>query len=65
MLSEFNCNEVWSHILLIKKQPGDKITIFMGVPTMYAKLIDEFDNLFQSNRRQCEFIKTILSQKVR
>ncbi|KAK6618703.1 hypothetical protein RUM43_013094 [Polyplax serrata] len=65
MLPEFNCNEVWTHLLLIKKQPGDKITIFMGVPTMYAKLIDEFDNLFQPNRRQCEFIKTILSQKVR
>lgn len=65
MLPEFNCNDVWSNLLLIKKAPGDKITIFTGVPTMYTKLIEEYDNLFQNNKRQCEFIKTVLSQKVR
>lgn len=65
MLPEFNCSEVWSNLLVIKKQGGDKITIFMGVPTMYSKLIDEYDSLFLQNKKQCEFIKTTLSQKVR
>lgn len=61
---EFKANEVWSYLLGIKKV-HKKINVFMGVPTMYSKLIKEYDELFASNKRQTEFIKNTLSQKIR
>lgn len=64
MLPEFKANEVWSYLLGIKKIPK-RINVFMGVPTMYSKLIQEYDELFKSNKRQAEFIKNTLSQKMR
>lgn len=65
MLPEFTPNEVWSNLLAVKKSASERISVFMGVPTMYVKLIDEYDALFADNKRQVEFIRTHLSQKIR
>lgn len=64
MLPEFKANEVWLYLLGIKKV-HKRINIFMGVPTMYSKLIQEYDELFASNKRQAEFIKNTMTQKMR
>ncbi|KAL0277305.1 UNVERIFIED_CONTAM: hypothetical protein PYX00_004643 [Menopon gallinae] len=65
MLPEFVTNDVWSNLLAVKKSASERVSVFMGVPTMYVKLIEEYDELFAANKRQVEFIRTVLSQKVR
>ncbi|KAG8231509.1 hypothetical protein J437_LFUL011547 [Ladona fulva] len=43
----------------------DRINIFMAVPTIYAKLIEEYDKVFSKNSRMKEYIKNVCLQKIR
>lgn len=65
MLPEWSATEAWSHLLAIKKAPEDRVNVFMGVPTMYSKLVKEYDELFADNKRQVDFIRSVMSQKIR
>ncbi|XP_060530056.1 malonate--CoA ligase ACSF3, mitochondrial-like [Cylas formicarius] len=66
MLKKFNANTVWSYLLGVSARPEDRrISLFMGVPTMYFKLIDEYERVFQSDAKMAEYIKNTLRSKIR
>lgn len=65
MLPKFDSNAVWSHLLAINTSTTDRISVFMGVPTMYAMLIEEYEKIFMKNARVVEYIKTTLKNKIR
>lgn len=70
MLTKFNSNAVWSYFLGVNVgkvvgQDDRKISVFMGVPTMYAKLIEEYDTVFSSDKKMCDHIKNTLKGKFR
>jgi len=65
MLPKWSASEAWSYLLAIKKAPEDRVNIFMGVPTMYSKLIEEYDTLFAESKKQADFIRAVLTQKIR
>ncbi|VEN42059.1 unnamed protein product [Callosobruchus maculatus] len=59
MMPRFSPDVVWDHLLGNK---GQKITVFMAVPTIYSKLIDEFEKTYKSNK---EYIRSYLKNNVR
>lgn len=65
MLPKFETEKVWSYLLNINMPQKDRITIFMGVPTIYNYLIQEYDKLFSKNSQMSEFIKTHCKSKIR
>lgn len=66
MLQKFNANTVWSYLLGVSPVPDDrKITIYMAVPTIYSKLIDEYRRVFKDNPKMVEHIKNTLKNKIR
>ncbi|XP_076343784.1 acyl-CoA synthetase family member 3 isoform X2 [Tachypleus tridentatus] len=67
MLPKFNPSEIWKHIV-DAEESEPRVNIFMGVPTMYVKLIEEYDSKFcqaGTFSRTREFIKAVCIQKVR
>lgn len=60
MLPKFSAKDVWSHFL--GSHESDKISVFMAVPTIYAKLIEEFENSLSTRQ---EAVKTELQKYVR
>ncbi|XP_050295892.1 malonate--CoA ligase ACSF3, mitochondrial-like isoform X2 [Anthonomus grandis grandis] len=66
MLNRFHANTVWSYLLGVNARPDDRrITVFMGVPTMYSKLIQEYERVFKKDPKMAEYIKNTLKTKVR
>lgn len=65
MLPKFDTSAVWSQFLALNATAGERINVFTGVPTMYAKLIEEYDKMFGSNERMKEYIHSVCSQKIR
>lgn len=66
MLKKFNANTVWSFLLGITAQPDDRKTnVYMGVPTIYYKLVDEYHKVFKDDPKMVEHIKNTLKNKVR
>lgn len=65
MLPKFDSTAVWSHLLGINL-PGDKrVSVFMAVPTVYSKLIEEYDKVFGADARMQDYIKATLKSRVR
>lgn len=56
---------VWSYLLGINASSDQKVTVFMGVPTIYTKLIEEYKKVFSNDSKMCEYIKNTLKAKVR
>lgn len=65
MLPNFNSSDVWSHLLGVKTPDNKKISLFMAVPTIYAKLIQEYETVFEKDEKMRDYIKTYLTSKVR
>lgn len=66
MLPKFDANSVWSHLLGINPKFSDKkINVFMGVPTMYMKLIEEYDRVFSQDSKMKDYIRNTLKSRVR
>ncbi|XP_025421280.1 acyl-CoA synthetase family member 3, mitochondrial isoform X2 [Sipha flava] len=65
MLPKFNAADVWTWILAIEQYYGYRVNMFMGVPTMYVKLIENYENVFEKNDRMVEYVKAVCSQKIR
>lgn len=65
MLPKFDTEKVWSYLLNINMPQKDRVTVFMGVPTIYNYLIQEYDKLFSKNSQMSEYIKTHCSSKIR
>ncbi|XP_044283762.1 malonate--CoA ligase ACSF3, mitochondrial isoform X6 [Varanus komodoensis] len=61
MLPEFNAEAVWQKFLSLQ---APRISVFMAVPTIYAKLIEHYDRHF-SQPHVRDFIRAVCQQKIR
>uniref|UniRef100_A0A1B6FIG5 AMP-dependent synthetase/ligase domain-containing protein n=1 Tax=Cuerna arida TaxID=1464854 RepID=A0A1B6FIG5_9HEMI len=59
----FNPKEVWNEFLSGQEGTSDRVSIFMGVPTMYINLLNEYDQSLTKNERMVEYVKATCSQK--
>ncbi|XP_044729526.1 malonate--CoA ligase ACSF3, mitochondrial [Chrysoperla carnea] len=65
MLPKFEVNSVWSNLLGINVRPEDRVNIYMGVPTIYTKLLQEYDKIFRTNTKMAEYVLQTLKQRIR
>lgn len=65
MLPKFKAADVWTWLLAIEQYYGYRVNMFMGVPTMYVKLIEHYEKTFENNGRMEEYVKAVCSQKIR
>lgn len=64
MLPKFEAKKVWNHLLAVKTGTFKRITVFTGVPTMYVKLIEEYEKSLNSERI-INYVKATCSQNIR
>jgi malonyl-CoA/methylmalonyl-CoA synthetase len=65
MLPKFETQNVWSHLLNINLPQKNQVSVFMGVPTMYSYLIQEYDKLFRRKPEMTEYILKHCTTNVR
>lgn len=65
MLPKFETESVWSYLLNINMPQKDRVSLFMGVPTIYNYLIQDYDKLFSKNNQMKDYIKTHCKNKIR
>ncbi|XP_015122402.1 acyl-CoA synthetase family member 3, mitochondrial [Diachasma alloeum] len=65
MLPKFETSNVWTHLLGINLQNSERCNMFMAVPTIYMKLIQEYEQLFSKNAKMKEYVQTVCSTKIR
>lgn len=65
MLPKFNAVDVWTWLLAVEQYYGYRVNMFMGVPTMYVKLIENYEKTYEKNDRMVEYVKAVCSQKIR
>lgn len=65
MHSSFNAMEIWNEILARHEDNAERVSVFMGVPTMYINLLNEYDRSLTKNERMVEYVKATCSQKIR
>jgi malonyl-CoA/methylmalonyl-CoA synthetase len=65
MLPKFETARVWSYLLAINMPASERVNVFMAVPTIFMKLVEEYDRIFTKNARMQEYIRTVCTQKVR
>lgn len=65
MLPKFESDNVWSYLLNINMPQKDRVTVYMGIPTSYNYLIQEYDKLFSKSSQMTEYIKTHCQNKIR
>lgn len=65
MLPKFDSDNVWTYLLNVNLPQKDRVTCYMGVPTSYHYLIQEYDKLFSKSSQMTEYIKTHCQNKIR
>ncbi|KAK8720176.1 hypothetical protein OTU49_013531 [Cherax quadricarinatus] len=65
MLTHFVASAVWSKLLALDTPIQSRVNLFMAVPTIYAKLIEEYDTKLIKNTRMKEYIKSVCTQNIR
>lgn len=65
MLPKFDASAVWANLLGVNLANGERPTVFMAVPTIYSKLISEYEKKFAGNPKLKEYVKAICSTKMR
>lgn len=65
MQDHFDSHNVWSALLGINTPTKDRVNMFMGVPTIYNFLIDEYDKIFAKNSRMVEYIQNHCEKNIR
>ncbi|XP_015524263.1 malonate--CoA ligase ACSF3, mitochondrial [Neodiprion lecontei] len=65
MLPKFDASSVWTQLLAVNVQNTERVNVFMAVPTIYAKLIQEYEQRFNKNDKMKEYIHTVCSTKIR
>lgn len=65
MLPKFDASAVWSNLLGVNLSKCERPTVFMAVPTIYSKLIEEFDKKFAGSPKLKEYVKSMCSSKLR
>ncbi|CAF4284460.1 unnamed protein product [Rotaria sp. Silwood2] len=63
MVPRFDASKVWEY--LIRPGPEQQITVFTGVPTVYAKLTHDYDAKYASCSQTRDIIREQCSQKIR
>lgn len=64
MLSSFVSHTVWARLLGMGEQDETKVTVFHGVPAMYAKLTADHEKMFASTKT-AQYVKTTLASRMR
>lgn len=62
MLPKFDVATVWRYLLGTEQA---KVNIFMGVPTMYVKLIEEYDKNINGGSITANYVKATCRQNIR
>lgn len=65
MLPSFDACEIWRQLLGVKLPTSERVNMFMGVPTMYAKLVDKYIQSLTKNERMVDYVRAECSQKFR
>lgn len=61
MLPKFDAAQVWQTLL----NENDTIDIFMAVPTMFKKLIDEYARTIATTTHKADFVRNYCREKIR
>ncbi|XP_026320937.1 acyl-CoA synthetase family member 3, mitochondrial isoform X2 [Hyposmocoma kahamanoa] len=64
MLPSFVSHTVWARLLGMGEQDETKVTVFHGVPAMYAKLTADYEKMFGSTKT-AQYVKTTLASRMR
>ncbi|CAN0368695.1 unnamed protein product [Lampetra fluviatilis] len=62
MLPEFDARQVWEHLLSGEASP--RVNVFMAVPTVYARLIDYYDEHYTRPRVR-DFVRGMCKEHIR
>ncbi|XP_051166103.1 malonate--CoA ligase ACSF3, mitochondrial isoform X2 [Leptopilina boulardi] len=65
MLPRFESSSVWSQLIAINLQSSERTNVFMAVPTIYMKLIQDYEQLFSKQSKIREYIYNVCSTKIR
>ena len=65
MLPKFDASVVWKNLLGVNMSNSDRPTVFMGVPTIYSKLVEEYEVKFASNPKLKDYVRNECSNKIR
>lgn len=64
MLPSFVSHTVWARLLGMGERDETKVTVFHGVPAMYAKLTADHSKMFD-NPKTAEYVRTTLASRMR
>lgn len=64
MLPKFDAQQVWKRLMDTTQGPG-RVNMFMAVPTIYAKLIEEFEKSYAESPRTRDYIRAVCVEKIR
>uniref|UniRef100_A0A2A4JMG4 Acyl-CoA synthetase family member 3, mitochondrial n=1 Tax=Heliothis virescens TaxID=7102 RepID=A0A2A4JMG4_HELVI len=64
MLPQFVSHTVWSRLLGMGERDETKVTVFHGVPAMYARLVADHERMF-SDPKTAEYVRTTLGNRMR
>lgn len=66
MLPKFDETMAWSYLLGVNNLATERrISVFMAVPTIYARLIAEYERVFSADPKMVDYVKATLKNKVR
>jgi len=65
MLPKFDASVVWKNLLGVNMANSERPTVFMGVPTIYSKLVEEYEAKFASNPKLKDYVRNECSNKIR
>lgn len=65
MLPKFDSKAIWENFLNTNVSQEKKPTLFMGVPTMYSKLLSHYDSTYGETQRKREYVKASISNNFR
>lgn len=65
MLPKFDASVVWANLLGLNMSNSERPTVFMAVPTIYSKLITEYQRKIAGNPKLKEYVKSTCSSKMR
>ncbi|XP_045455867.1 malonate--CoA ligase ACSF3, mitochondrial [Melitaea cinxia] len=64
MLPSFVSHNVWARLLGTGEEEDAKVSVFHGVPAMYAKLVADYEKMF-TDTKTTDYVRSTLSSKMR
>ncbi|CAH2097562.1 unnamed protein product [Euphydryas editha] len=64
MLPSFVSHNVWAHLLGKGDNDEAKVSVFHGVPAMYAKLVADYEKMF-TDTKTADYVRSTLSSRMR